>query len=229
MESYDVNGLVQRVKNVIDQNMESDGMEAFGDVDTLSMVQVLSENLLPAIRLIETNASPELLGDAKDVPLTMESCPFDDGGELVCKSGALPDDFMRFVAFRMSDWKKVVTEAITETSAMYAMQSSRVRAVRGNTQKPVVAIVHGPNGLVIEAYTTHTDSTVALAKYLPNPSISDDGRVMLCPLLVDAIVYATAYLVANSYNAINQAQIFLSTAVSLAGIRSAQQPTTDNQ
>lgn len=229
MTEYELTDLVKRVKNVIDQNMESAGMEAFDDVDTLSLEQVIEENILPAAQLIEMSASEEMLGECENIPtngMTTDSTFSTD--TLKCKYVALPSDFMRFVAFRMSDWRKPVTEPIDESHPMYAMQRSRVVAVRGNKEKPVVAIVHGSNGLVLEAYTTAESSKVSVAKYLPKPSVNG-GKVKLCPLLTDAIVYAAAYLVANSYNAITQAQVFLSTAKSLAGIQSAQQQPTNTE
>lgn len=229
MKEYELTDLVKRVRNVIDQNMESAGMEAFGDVDTLSLEQVIGENILPAAQLIEMSASDEMLGECEDIPtngMTTDSTFSTD--ELKCKYVALPSDFMRLVAFRMSDWRRVVTEPIDDTHPMYAMQRSSMMSVRGNTQKPVVAIVHGSGGLVLEAYTTAESSTVSVAKYIAKPSVND-GKVELCPLLTDAIVYAAAYLVANSYNAITQAQVFLSTAKSLAGIQSAQQPTNTEE
>lgn len=229
MTEYELTDLVKRVKNVIDQNMESAGMEAFGDVDTLSLEQVIEENILPAAQIIEMSASEEMLGECEDIPTNEMSTDSTFANDtLKCKYVVLPSDFMRFVAFRMSDWRRVVSEPIDVSHPMYAMQRSRVAAVRGNTEKPVVAIVHGSNGLVLEAYTTTESSTVSVAKYLPKPS-SKEGKVKLCPLLVDAIVYAAAYLVANSYNAITQAQVFLNTAKSLAGMQSAQQQPTNTE
>lgn len=229
MTEYELTDLVKRVKNVIDQNMESAGMEAFGDVDTLSLEQVIEENILPAAQLIEMSASGEMLGEGEDIPTDgMSTDPMFSSDIYKCKSVVLPKDFMRFMVFMMSDWRKVVTEPIDDTHPMYAMQRSSVMSVRGNPQKPVVAIVHGSGGLVLEAYTTAVSSTVSVAKYIAKPSVNY-GKVKLCPLLVDAIVYAAAYLVANSYNAINQAQVFLSTAKSLAGIQSVQQPTNTEE
>lgn len=228
MTEYELTDLVKRVKNVIDQNMESDGMEAFGDVDTLSLEQVIEENILPAAQLIEMNASSEMIGECENITGNLDTYSSLFTGKYKCKGIKLPSDFMRFVAFRLSDWRKVVTEAIDESHPMYAMQRSTVEAVRGNPQKPVVVIVHSDSGLTLEAYTSVIGSSIALAKYIPKPSVNN-GRVKLCPLLVDAIVYAAAYLVANSYNAITQAQVFLNTAKNLAGIQSAQQQPTNTE
>lgn len=229
MEEYEVSKLVKRVRNVIDQNMESDNMASFGDVDTLSLDEVIKENLVPAAQLIETSAPHDKLGagvtmttqDAFSKDTTLTSGKYKPGGM------KLPEDYLRLVCFKMPDWRTTVTEPIDDTHPMYAMQRSVVDAVRGNPQKPVVAVINGSKGQMLEAYSSEKDN-VDTAKYIPKPSIAG-GKIKLCPLLVDAIVYATAYLVANSYNAITQAQIFLSTARSLAGIQSAQQPTNTEE
>lgn len=227
MKEYTVEELTSRVRNVIDQNMTSEQMEGFSDVDTLSLDQVIYENLCKGARLMESSAPYDMLGSGVAIPT--DGIAVDDLYEsvkLVCKVLALPSDFMRFVAFRMSDWRMSVTEAISDRDPYYAMQRSVVSAVRGNPQRPIVAIVPvGSESLQLEAYTTSADSEVVTAQYIPQPAVKTENgisSILLCERLVDSIVMAIAYLTASSLNAIGQAQIFLSLAKNLAGIQSSE-------
>lgn len=111
----------------------------------------------------------------------------------------LPDNFMRLVTFKMSDWERPVISAISEEAQQYAMQKSRYAGVRGNPQRPVVAIVAGVSGKVLEFYSCKNKlAYVEQARYLPYPTIGTDEKINLCEKLKRAVVYYTAHLVANT-------------------------------
>ena len=107
----------------------------------------------------------------------------------------LPDDFMRLISFRMSDWERTVHEAISESDPQYALQSSRFKGICGNPEKPVVAIVRRSEGKVLEFYSCKTDeASVSQATYLPIPKIDRDGGIDVAEDCYRAAVYRAASL-----------------------------------
>lgn len=86
----------------------------------------------------------------------------------------LPHDFMRLIAFRMSDWECPVFEAITPAAhpEAYALQHSPFRGLRGTPAQPVCAIVNRPEGLSLEYYSCLSDKArIVRAEYAPRPKI----------------------------------------------------------
>lgn len=230
MTDYEVTDIIKRVRNVIDMNMVDTALANDMQMDTLSLDDIIRESIVPAAQLMELNAPIEMLGEGVDAPrtctvLTEESITSSDTYK-VCH-GLAPTDFMRLVAFRMSDWLRSVNVPIAMFSPQYAIQRSRVQAVRGCPERPVLAIgVTSATADVSprfswEAYSSKAGAAVDTFSYIPQPSI-DKGKISLCPLLVNAIVYATAYLTAVACGDVNKASIFLSTAKTLAGVEASQ-------
>ena len=193
---YAVSDIKRDVRIAIDQNMTSTALSALGDVDTLSLEEIIESKIETAARMVETSASHLLLDGGE---------PFADSIEWDSEQGngsghiILPPDFMRLVSFKMSDWSMPVFEAISAEDPLYARQKSRYPGVRGCPQRPVVAIVQWPDGLVLEFYSCTAGSTVDVESdcYLPYPKIVN-GEIDLCMRLRDAVVYYTAYLTALS-------------------------------
>lgn len=184
------------VRIALDMNMSSEALVTEQDVDTLTLEEIIESKIEAAARIVELTASAHLLG-----PTT----PFGKsvGWHTRVGNGSgyiqLPDDFLRLVTFQMSDWRKAVTTPITEDNALYLQQSSRYPGIKGNPQKPVVAVVHDADGLLLEFYscTGGKDVYVKKAEYMPIPKIKE-GRIRLSEKLVQAVVYQTASLVAQS-------------------------------
>ena len=193
---YDVNELKREIRIALDQNKTSDQLLTSGDIDTLSMEEIIESKICDAARIIHTNAPSYLLDGGK---------AFGDSIGWKSRVGYgmgyihLPEDFLRLVTFQMSDWSRAVTVAIDETDPLYEQQQSRYGGVRGNPQKPVVAITTQPIGQVLEFYSCTAGEHVYIkrARYIPMPHI-ENGGIELCEKLKSAVVYYTAYLVALS-------------------------------
>jgi hypothetical protein len=233
MNDYQVTDLMRRVRTVIDMNPTDTALTDIGNVETLNLDDIIRDSLVPAAQLIELRAPIEMLGVGKMADTAYTTSSVDnslsaDTDGNVCHTGKCPTDFMRLVFFKMKGWARAVTDYIAPNSPLYAMQRSRVAAVRGCPDRPifVVSTSKSGNNLVQtwEAYTAPKAATVETFAYLPIPTIVD-GTLALCPLLVDATVYATAYLAASAYGATAQAQNHLTTALALAGVSQSQQPT----
>lgn len=192
--NYKVTDLKRDIRIALDQNMNSTPLFDTGDIDTLSMEQIIESKIVDAARTVMRDAPLYLLDGGVNFgdSIGWFSQVGYGGGYML-----LPDDFLRLVSFQMSDWSRAVTNPISEDDPLYARQSSRFPGIRGNTQNPVVAIVTRPSGLVLEFYSCSMGANVAIkhASYIPMPKI-DDGSIDICEKLKPAVVHYAAYLVA---------------------------------
>jgi hypothetical protein len=188
---YKLTEIARDVRIAIDQNSMSDQLIANDDIDTLSLEELVRSKIVEAVRRVEAQAPVHMLDEGED---------FSDEGVYwgALESGwlILPDDFMRLIAFRMSDWERTVYTAISVDDPLYEKQSSRFKGIRGNTQKPICAIVNGGEGKVLEFYScSSTEAYVSRANYLPYPTIDIDGGIDICERCYEAVVYTVAALV----------------------------------
>lgn len=185
--------MVKDVKVAIDQNRSSDALLATDDIDTLSLDEVILEKLVDAVRLVEMEAPHSLLEAGHDF-VDDKKLDFhidEDGKGFI----VLPQDFMRLLAFRMSDWRRTIFEAIDETDPKYAQQSSKWKGIRGCPEKPVVAIVSRSEGKVLEFYSCNdATATVAQSSYIPYPTIDENGGIDVSEHCYRAAVYRAASL-----------------------------------
>lgn len=201
-KEYQVSDLVKEIRVAIDSN-KSDQLTGISDIDTLALEEIIGSKIAEAARIVVLNAPSYLLdgGDSLGTTVVWNGT----SGRMT-----LPEDFLRLVVFKMSDWSRGVTVPISETDPLYAQQSSRWAGVRGNPQKPVVAIVPNSNGLVLEFYSSKSGS-VAQATYIAMPKV-ESGKITLCEKLHDATVYYAAYLTAISTGETALAEALLSIA-----------------
>ncbi len=105
---YAVGEIVRDVRVALDENEVQTALIA-GDSDSLQLDGLIMQKILHAIRDISLTAPVAMLSDAPQ----MAAGPITWGdGEYACGSVALPDDFLRLVAFRMSDWQRSVSAPI---------------------------------------------------------------------------------------------------------------------
>lgn len=202
---YKVADLVREVRIAIDKNNSSAPLAALiDDVDTLSIDALIESKIEDAARAVTVNAPRHLLDSGKgfSTAVAWSSSKTKHWGFT-----QLPEDFLRLVTFQMSDWSYPVVEAITETAPIYKQQNSRFAGIGGNPQRPVVAIVQHPIGLILEFYScTSNDVAVKLARYIPIPRIENE-RIGISEKLVDGVVYYCAYLVLTSLSEVEQAKV----------------------
>lgn len=110
----------------------------------------------------------------------------------------LPNDFIRLLAFEMSDWDMPVFDAIQATDPKYKLQKSPFLGVRGNPNKPVVAISQRTEGKTLEFYSCNsTDAKIVTASYLPERNI-ENNTIEISHQCYRPSVYSIASLVAMS-------------------------------
>lgn len=184
--------IIQAVREMLDLNSVDGGLRLEGDRETLDLDRVIVGKVCDGVRLVHMSAPVWLLEHGHQ--FGPGRCVVDETRGWV----ELPDDFLRLVVFRMSDWERPVHTALHEGSAEYQLQSSRYAGVRGTPERPVCAIVSRGHGRVLEYYgTASSSSEVAEAVYIPEPRI-EHGGVDISERCVRAAMYAIGWLTADT-------------------------------
>jgi hypothetical protein len=210
---FNVDDLKREIRIALDQNMNSTPLLDVGDIDTLSLDDIIESKIEDAARLVMRDAPLHLLdgGKAFGESISWFSREGVGGGYI-----ALPSDFLRLVSFQMSDWSYPVNVAITEDHPLYPLQSSRYAGIKGNPQRPVAALSSQPIGLVLEFYSCEAGEGVYVkrATYLPIPKING-GQIIFSEKLKSSVVYYAAYLTALSIGNGDLATVLLNTSKEL--------------
>lgn len=189
---YNTDKIARAVRVVLDRNHVSTPLDGFSDADTLGVDEIIKSRMELAVRNVHTAAPVYLLEHGHNI-----------GDEIYWNGDGsgwllLPEDFMRLVSFRMSDWERTVYEAITPDAPSYPLQRSRFRGLRGTPSRPVCALCVRPEGKVLEFYSCGSeDAFVDGGVYIPYPS-TDGGGIDISERCYDAAVYECASLVATS-------------------------------
>lgn len=108
----------------------------------------------------------------------------DDGSGYV----ELPDDFIRLVSFKMTEWNRAVTTPISEDHPKYNLQKNTI--LRGKPAKPVVVlrnIYDSTSKKILEYYSVSSDHTIDRALY-----VKSDVAENLPDEIIDALAYQCA-------------------------------------
>lgn len=202
---YDI-GVIQRdVRVALDQNANSAPLVELGDIDTLSINEIISGKIVESAIAVERVAPFHLLGTGKAFA---DSIYWE--GEIGKGWGVvlLPDDFFRLLSFQMSDWETAVYNPITPSEPLYKLQSSRIPGIRGTPQKPVCAIVPAPVGLTLEFYSCTGGETVKVerAQYLPRPVLTENG-IDIPEWCYNSVINYCAGMVCAAYGSKEQAEL----------------------
>lgn len=207
---YQIADIIRDVRIAIDQNMTSEKLLTTNDIETLSLEEIIQSKIVEGVRRVEMTAPAHYLEEGHSF------------GDSICwkelESGwiPLPDDFMRLIAFRMSDWEQTVYTAISADDPLYQKQNSRMKGIRGNIQKPVCAIVNRPEGKVLEFYSCKTeDAYPVVATYIPYPKIDNYNGIDISERCYTSIVYTIAALVLTTYNEREKASALIELANSI--------------
>ena len=191
---YQVQKIIRDVRIALDENETSIALTGLGDIETLSLDKTITSKIEEAARQVETVAPVHYLEEGHTFGESI--CWCNDGSGYIL----VPDDFMRLVAFRMSDWERTVYQTVSVTSAEYRCQTSRYKGIRGNPQKPVCALVSHPEGKALEFYSSHNDKAyVHTGLYLPYPVIDRNDGIDICERCYIAVIYTIAALVLTIY------------------------------
>ena len=194
MKVYRLDEIAKDVRIAMDQNMSSDTLIGFDDVDTLSLNDIIKSKVTDAVKRIHSTAPAYLLDGGNNFGDAIYWKELESGWCL------LPENFMRLVVFQMDDWERAVYHSVSEDDAEYKKQSSRFKGIRGTPQKPVCAIAIRPEGKALEFYSCKSENAmVSRAVYLPYPVIDEDDGIEICERCYQAVVYTIASLVLTTY------------------------------
>lgn len=199
---YYLENIKEDVRIVLDENQVSDYM--MGDIDTLSVDEIIRSKVEEAATEVYLAAPVHLFDPGERFADTIawnEKVGVGSGWT------QLPNDFLRLISFKMSDWERPVYSAILPDDPQYLLQSSRFAGIRGNSQRPVCAIVMRPTGRVLEFYSCSAgeDVSVEMARYAPKPTIVDES-IDIYERCYRSVVYKVAGLAAVSMGAMEKAK-----------------------
>lgn len=215
--------LQRDVRVCLDSNARSKPLLAIEDSDTLTVDEIIRSRVIEGVRQVHQVAPIHLLDNTRW---------FGDG---VCRDGTvqaryssrrywyghvlLPDDFLRFVVFEMSDWARPIYTAVSMGDKEYRQQHSRYIGLRGSPEEPMCAIVRRPEGLTLEFWSCRDDTAdVRQALYVPDIVIDRDDGVEVCRGCYQAAVNMIASLVALTLGQSDMAGLLQQQAISLLKI-----------
>ena len=100
----------------------------------------------------------------------------------------LPDDFIRLVSFKMTEWTRAVTIPITEDNPLYNLQKNTY--LRGKPQKPIVVIRNiydSSSKKILEYYSVNSSHAIERALY-----VKSDIAENLATEIIDPLCYQCA-------------------------------------
>lgn len=105
----------------------------------------------------------------------------------------LPEDFLRLTVFRMSDWKRSVTTAVSSDSPVYSLRRDS-RSSRKNIRKvPMVALKEGRRRRKLEFIGSFDPGAyVERAGYVPLPQRGDPDTLWIPCSLIHRVAGNTA-------------------------------------
>lgn len=180
-----VSELVGKIYNLLDEN-ESIIEERVEYGDPGAMLRPLIEDLLPdAARMVIKSADISEMDDCISVAGVRTQ-----GAEVL--TAVLPEDFMRLVFVRMSDWKYGVSVSMDFESEQYQLRRHPRHLRRPSA--PAVAVRRQGSQKVLEIFGSTPEATVDCLDYICLPDIS--GKYINLPKgLVTSICTRTAEMV----------------------------------
>lgn len=188
-----VEEITRDVRVAMDMNRGDEPLVMEIDSDTLTLDEIVRSKIVEGVRRVVLVAPAYLL----DGGLSFGDAIYwrNDGSGWIL----LPDDFLRLIVFKMSDWERPVYDAITDSDPRYGLQFSRFGGIRGNIQNPVVAIVRRAEGLALELFSCKNEFvTVEQGLYYPTPKMDRDGGIWIPERCYETVVYEVASLAAHT-------------------------------
>lgn len=190
-----VEDICRDVRIALDENMSSKNLADLGDVDTLSLDDIVDRSIITSTHFVEGIAPLHTLEDLSriDGNISWSSQMVGIGsGSIV-----LPIDFARLVSFQMSDWAMPVSHITKPTDPIYPKIKCRYAGIGASPQRPAVVISHQAIGRVLEFYSCSEGDSVYIKRgqYLPIREVKNES-INISQSLRDAVVYHAAGSVA---------------------------------
>lgn len=182
--------IAEDVRIALDHNKTSEALAEIGDVDTLALNDIIKSKIVEGVKRVHSSAPSYLLDGGYNFGDSVYWEDQESGWVL------LPEDYMRFVVFKMDDWSRAVYTCGTSDDPDYLKQHSRFKGIRGTAERPRCFIVARPEGRALEFYSSKSEeATVSRAMYLPYPKVDRYGGIEICERCYGSVVYTIAALV----------------------------------
>lgn len=182
-----ISKIVSRIFNLLDENETiCEELVEYGDPG--AMLRSLITDLLPdAARVVITSAPLHKIDDCRQ----LTKIPVRTDGQ--SRTVILPEDFLRLVYLRMSDWNCGVSVPLQYGGEEYHL---RMGAGKERTRRtsPAAAVACRGAERTLEIFGTGEDSEVIRFDYVPVPEISD-AYINLPPALISDVCLKTAEMV----------------------------------
>lgn len=213
--NYPVANIVEDVRIALDQNQDENSIIAQED-NTLKLDEIIRQKILHAARHLLETSDVSVIDCGKTNSLNLEEIDGVSWGELSAWKALLPNDYLRLLTLKMSDWKRGVHVTIPVESAEYSQLQSGFIGITGNPERPVVAegqhIGTLDNAVVqwreLEVYSSATGECDEF-RYCPIPMIDPDDCLDFPEKLHRMLIYQTASLVAATYKDTALAQLLM--------------------
>lgn len=210
MQTYRKEEMVQDVRTALDANPRDTALLSTGDVDTLTLDRLVGSKIEEAVRRVHLCAPPGLIDSGLPLRGGVHWEEQESGWLL------LPEDFMRLLVFRMSDWARPVFALSDVSEASYALTGSPFKALRGTPGRPRAYLVQRPEGRALAFYSCKSrEATMAEGTYLPYPRFDALGGILICPALYGASVLTAASLTASALSEGERAEALMAQGRSL--------------
>lgn len=224
-----------QVRIILDHNEVTTGIAGLDDVDTLSIDDIITAQILPAARQVEMISPTELA----DWSYLDAGYLMDDGSFII----PLESRMLRFGSVKLSDWMLPVNSLVTVDSKEYKRQFTDFSGLKASIQRPLAAYLESYAGVwsdggdstvsiqgpVIQCFGTDDDSTLQWATIVKEPEWSDDepGVLEIGDVLIQPLHYVCAALVAETLKDTAKSNEMMAIAVSL--LNNSDDKTNNNQ
>ena len=193
---YSLSQIISDTRIWTGHNREDRQLIAIGDPYTLSLDELIRSKVEIAARNVLLEAPASLL--MPGYPIHTQLIWQDSQGRGMAML-PLPEDFLRLLSVRLSDWRRPA-RIISDDHPASRWQSSPFAGVRGNPARPVAVITATPAGRVAALYSSKAGPSVRIlqAQYVPTPRITD-GFIRLPETLYPEVVARIAHLTMQSY------------------------------
>jgi len=197
-----IGDLIAEVRTTLDEN-STESSYLLNDAQNISLDDIIESKIVESVRAVEESCPVWMLsGEAMVASIASNS---DGSGRL-----SLPDDFLRIVAIKMTEWDTAVYSVENMGSQKALMQKNKY--VRGNVHKPVLVFAKDASGKrIIEYYSVNSNAVIEIAVYvkIPAPITVEGSKYLNFPaILRQSIVSHCAGLVEVSRGNVELAKSF---------------------
>lgn len=186
----DKQGIISKVRTIMNETGAEESLSLLSE-DTVKLSEYIEAVIPDAINMLAVmeEVPVELLSISASSNLSNKN---EDDGCLVVQ---LPQDFLRFVALRLNNWKREVQEIFPYGGENYKVQHNPV--TRSGVNKPSCVYSYNSSGKCIECFPLGELSYFKYVKQiLSDTDLSISG---ISDKLFNSICYMCAYLVYNIF------------------------------